>query len=205
MKATKREWIRRQQIIDQMRYDRLTDRLVSALWDAVEKIKPIQQSVQNARQSLAKKYALRDDNGEVQTKKSLVAEIKGDSTSEGNEGTPAGEVEAAIADYTEVQTQRGTTILVKDPDQFEEAVREILQEEVDLDINAVPLQEALNTGASMSDLITTVGWIIETRKGREANAGEGETQATGSGATGSDEEISSTPPETTPTNGAQTG
>jgi len=159
MKATKREWLTRQKVINSLEYAKLSDPLLSALWDAVEQIKPIQQATSNTRQSLAEKYALHKD-GEVQTRRKLAEAMKGDEEDE-----PPSELEALLGDYLQVETRQGT-ILVEQEEAFREAMNDHLDEVVDLDIVPVNLSVALESEASMGELQQAVGWIIESKARR---------------------------------------
>lgn len=171
MKATKREWLTREKVINNLQYAKLSDGLLSALWDAVEQIKPIQQATSNTRQSLAEKYALLED-GEVQTRRKLAEAMQGDEDDE-----PPSELNALLEDYLQVETRQGT-ILVEQEEAFRDAMNEHLDEVVDLDIAPVALSVALRSEASMGELQQAVGWIIESRasKGNPSVNGTRERQ-----------------------------
>ncbi|WP_103021457.1 hypothetical protein [Salinibacter altiplanensis] len=174
MKATKREWVQRLRTIDQLDYGVLPDVLISALWDAVEKIKPLDRAVDGTRASLAKKYAWTKD-GQAQTLQSVRRRVQENMGSEVGEttGRSEGEVQEAgqeavqervrelTAEYLQVQVREETTILVEDTEAFREAMEDILEETVALDVETVPLREAVTSGVPMGDLQEVAGWIIE--------------------------------------------
>jgi len=164
MEATKREWLQRQQMINNLQYVALSDALLTALWDAVEEIKPIQASVRQLRHSLAEKYALIED-GEPQTREGVIAEMTDE-----DEETPE-HIEVVLDDYLQVQVGRGgRTILVEQEEEFREAMNDALDETVDLDVVTVPLKDALRgSRANMGELQETIGWIIDSDTSYESS------------------------------------
>jgi len=157
--ATKQDWLLRQRVIDNINHSRLSDPLIAACWDAVSEIRPIQKSVQEMRQSLLEKYAMKE-GGEVQTVEKVREDLlDADSEGEGEEEADLA-LQEILSDTGTVQTQQGR-VLMEDKAAFEGAVEDALQETVTLDVVTVPVQEALESDLPMSALQEHFGWLIE--------------------------------------------
>jgi len=164
--ATKREWIRRLNLLDAIEPSQLSDALIRASWDALQEMRPVQKAIQETRSALAKKYAMTDKEGTPQTKRMLQEELMGEEDEEDgqpseDEQTEVGDVlEDILADHDTVQAQEGIIVL-EDSEGFEEAMGETLDEEETLDIPQVPLGEATDSEIGMVGLQEIFGWLIE--------------------------------------------